>query len=112
MVYSNYVKQRILHLRRTGRSYSQIADHLASEGHYVTKPRISYFLKTYKDTASIVRKPGLGGRARKAELSLTSLIPRSRRTTKYHFLICSHSWNRRSISYYHSPLEGRARLDD
>ena len=38
MVYSNYVKQRILHLRRTGKSYSQIADHLASEGHYVTKP--------------------------------------------------------------------------
>ena len=106
MVYSNYVKQRILHLRRTGRSYSQIADHLASEGHYVTKPRISYFLKTYKDTANIGRKD------KKSRALLDFIDSQIEKDDEYHFLICSHSWNRRCISYYHSPLEGRARLDD
>ena len=70
MVYSNYVKQRILHLRRTGKSYSQIADHLASEGHYVTEPGISYFLKTYKETGSIARKPGSGGKGKKSRALL------------------------------------------
>ena len=70
MVYSNYVKQRILHLRRTGKSYSQIADHLATEGHYVTKPGISYFLKTYKETGSIARKPGSGGKRKKSRALL------------------------------------------
>ena len=70
MVYSNYVEQRILHLRRNSKSQSQIADLLASEGYYVTKPEISYFLKTYKVTGSIARKAGLGGKHKKSRALL------------------------------------------
>ena len=104
MVYSNYVKQRILHLRRTGKSYSKIADHLASEGHNVTKPGISYFLKTYKETGSIARKLGSGGKRKKSRALLDFIDSQIEKDNKYHFSICSRSWNRRELKYQLLPF--------
>ena len=37
MVYSGYTKQRILYLRRMGKTYTQIVASLGKEGHSVTK---------------------------------------------------------------------------
>lgn len=62
MAYSNYVKQRILGLRRCGKSLSKIAETLAAEGHYVTRAGIGGFLKTFQETGSAVRRPGTGGK--------------------------------------------------
>ena len=54
------MKQRILYLNRVGKSYSRIVNQLASENHHVMKPRISYFLKKFKDTGTITRKAETG----------------------------------------------------
>ena len=70
MVYSGYTKQRILYLRRMGKTYTQIVASLGKEGHSVTKAGISYFLKTYKKTGSIPRQPGSGGKEKKTEAVL------------------------------------------
>ena len=70
MVYSNYVKQRILYLSRTGKTYSPIVDILALEGRRVTKPGICYFLKKFKATGSITRKPGTGRKPTKTRALL------------------------------------------
>ena len=45
MVYSDYVKQRILFYRRSGKSHQEIALCLAEEGHTATKVGIGKFLK-------------------------------------------------------------------
>ena len=62
MVYSTYVKQRILFYRRSGKSYADIVRRLSIEGHRVTKSGICNFLKNYKQrgTEGKARKPGTG----------------------------------------------------
>ena len=49
MVYSSYIKQRILYFHCSGRSYSDIVRKFLLEGHHVTKSGISYFLKVAKE---------------------------------------------------------------
>lgn len=65
MVYSNYVKQRILYFKWLGKSYRKIVEILASEGHVVSKSGIQDFLKKVEQTGSIRRKPGSGGQSKK-----------------------------------------------
>ena len=60
MVYSTYVKQRILALRREGLSYGKIAKALQEEGHSVTKSGVHQFAKSYDDRGTISRKTGSG----------------------------------------------------
>ena len=43
---------------------------LASEGHHVTKPGISYFLKKFKDMGTITRKAGTGRKPTKTRTVL------------------------------------------
>ena len=58
MVYSSYVKQRILLFRRE--SFQKIAEDLAKEGHIVSKSGVTLFFKKYAKEGSIGRKPGSG----------------------------------------------------
>ena len=60
MVYSSYVKQRILLFRREGKSFRKIAGDLAKEGHVVSKSGVALFFKKYAKEGSIGRKPGSG----------------------------------------------------
>ena len=60
MVYSDYVKQRILVYYRSKKSCAQIARCLTEEGYSVTKVGVLKFLRRYKETGSISRKPGTG----------------------------------------------------
>ena len=60
MVYSDYIKQRILFYRRSGKSYQKIVLSLAEEGHAVTKAGVGKFLRHYKETGTIARAPGSG----------------------------------------------------
>ena len=60
MVYSDYVKQRILVYYRSKKSCAQIARCLTEEGYSVTKVGLLKFLRRYKETGSISRKPGTG----------------------------------------------------
>ena len=64
------MKQRILYLHRVGRSFSQIVNQLVSEGNHVRKPRISYFLKKFKDTGTITSKAGSGRKPTKTHTVL------------------------------------------
>ena len=70
MVYSSYVKQRILFLKCKGKTYRQIIDILNDEGHSVTKSDISGFLKRHEECGSILRKPGTGKASKKNEAIL------------------------------------------
>ena len=55
MVYSSYVKQRILLFRREGKSFRKIAEDLAKEGHVVSKSGVALFFKKYAKEGSIGR---------------------------------------------------------
>ena len=59
MVYSDYVKQRILVYYRCKKNCAEIAWCLAEEGYSVTKVGIAKFLRRYKETGSISCKPGM-----------------------------------------------------
>ena len=60
MVYSDYVKQRILFYRRLGKSYGSITHCLAKEGYVTTKAGVYKFVRRYEETATISRRPGSG----------------------------------------------------
>lgn len=60
MVYSQYKKQRALHLYREGIKPPTITKMLGREGLKVSKSGVLKFLKRYKETGSISRKPGSG----------------------------------------------------
>ena len=60
MVYSGYVKQRILLYRWSGKSFVQITCCLAEEGHGTTKIGICKFIHRYEETGMISRTPGRG----------------------------------------------------
>lgn len=61
MVLSNYTKQRILSLYWKGFRVSAIGEHLVLEdGIYVSKQGIRLFLKRFKTSGTIARKPGSG----------------------------------------------------
>ena len=64
-MYSSYIKQRILFLKRKGKTYRQIIEILNDEGHSVTKAGISSFLKRYEEREGILRKPGTGKASKK-----------------------------------------------
>ena len=59
MVYSDYVKQRILFYCCLGKSYSDIADCLSEEGHKASKMGVYKFFKLYQKTGTILRRPGV-----------------------------------------------------
>lgn len=60
MVYSLYKKQRILYYSMMGYKSTTIRDLLAKEGMRASKWGIIKFLKRYKETGTITRKPGSG----------------------------------------------------
>ena len=60
MVYSDYVKQRILFYHRLGKSYADISLYLSEEGHKASKMGVYKFLKWYQETGTISRRPGSG----------------------------------------------------
>ena len=60
MVYSDYVKQRILVYYRFKKNCSQIVRCLAEEGHTVSKAGVLKFLRRYRETGTIARTPGTG----------------------------------------------------
>ena len=60
MVYSDYVKQRILFYRWLGKSFVQITRCLAEEGHATTKVGVCQFIRRYEETGMISCTPGSG----------------------------------------------------
>ena len=60
MVYSDYVKQRILFYYRSKKNSLQIVRCLVEEGHTVSKAGVLKFLRRYRQTGTITRAPGSG----------------------------------------------------
>ena len=60
MVFSDYVKQRILYHYFTGRKAPTIARLLQEEQLKASRVGIAKFLKHYRDTGAKARKPGSG----------------------------------------------------
>ena len=58
MVHSDYIKQRILFCRRSGKSYEGIVQSLAEEGHATSKAGVYKFIQCYEATGTIARVPG------------------------------------------------------
>ena len=58
IVCSDYVKQRILFYRHSGKSLQQIVQSLAEEGNIATKASVAKFLRYYDETGMITRTPG------------------------------------------------------
>ena len=58
MVFSDYVKQRILYCQQLRKNYEGIARCLSEEGHKVTKVGVYKFLKRFKESETIERNPG------------------------------------------------------
>ena len=57
MVFSEYVKQRILYYRRSVKNYAEIVRCLSEEGHKATKVGVYKFLGRYNKTGTISRNP-------------------------------------------------------
>ena len=64
MIYSDYVKQRILFYHCSGKSLQQIVRSLAEEGHIATKASLARFLRYYDETRMIVHAPGSGQKSK------------------------------------------------
>ena len=60
MVYSDYIKQRILFCCPSGKSLQQIVRSLEEEGHVTTKAGMTKFLRCYDEAGTIVHAPGRG----------------------------------------------------
>ena len=73
MVFSDYVKQRILRYRRLRKNYEGIAHCLSEEGHKVTKVGVYKFLKRFEESGTIARNPG-SGKASKMTSSAKQII--------------------------------------
>ena len=52
MVFSEYVKQRILYYRRPGKNYAEIVRCLSEEGHKATKVGVYKFLRRCEETGT------------------------------------------------------------
>ena len=59
MVYSDYIKQRILFYRCSGKSYEGFVQSLAEEGHATSKVGIYKFIQRYEATGTIARVPDI-----------------------------------------------------
>ena len=64
MVYSDYVKLRILFYRRSGKSLQEIIRSLAEEGHVATKAGVAKFISRYNETGTITCAPGGGQKSK------------------------------------------------
>ena len=73
MVFSDYVKQRILRYRRLRKNYEGIAHCLSEEGHKVTKVGVYKFLKRFEESGTIAHNPG-SGKASKMTSSAKQII--------------------------------------
>ena len=73
MVYSEYVKQRILFYHRSKKNCAEIVRCLAREGHSATQAGVYKFLQRYKATGTIARAPG-SARASKINDEIRNLI--------------------------------------
>ena len=61
MVFSDYTKQRILSFHWKGSKVSEIVEYLVLEDHIrVSKHGIRSFIRRYKESGTIARKPGSG----------------------------------------------------
>ena len=60
MVFSCYMKQRILYLRLQGHNPPTICTILLSEGMVASRRGIAKFLKRYEESSTIARRPGSG----------------------------------------------------
>ena len=60
MVFSDYVKERILFYHRSKKNSAQIVRCLAEEGHTASKVGVMKFLRRYRETGTIARVPGTG----------------------------------------------------
>jgi hypothetical protein len=56
MVYSSYIKQRILQYTSNGQKPKAIVIHLQTEGINVSRSGVDYFLKGYRERGTIGRK--------------------------------------------------------
>ena len=73
MVYSDYVKQRILFYHRSGKKYAGISHCLSEEGDKISKAGVFKFLRHYLNSGKIAREPGTG-QASKATPTIHHLI--------------------------------------
>ena len=73
IVYSDYVKQRILFYRQLGMSFIQIIHCLAEEGHATMKIGVCKFIRCYEETRMISHTPG-GGKASKFTADTKKII--------------------------------------
>ena len=60
MVFSDYVKQRILFYHRSRKSFADIVCCLTKEGYRVSKSGVFKFIRRYKESSTIARAPGTG----------------------------------------------------
>lgn len=67
MVYSLYVRQRILCLRRLGKDCKDIVSTFESEGHRVSKSGVNKFIKRHRETGTLTRQPGTGAASKFTE---------------------------------------------
>lgn len=73
MVYSDYVKQRILFYHRAKKNCAAIARCLEEEGHPVSRVGVLKFLRRFKESGTIARAPGTG-RTSKVTADIRKLI--------------------------------------
>lgn len=60
LVYSDYVKQKILFYRRLGKSNVDTSLCLSEEGHKASKMGVYKFLKQYHEIGTLLHRPGSG----------------------------------------------------
>ena len=85
-MYITYVKQRILYFERMGHKAPTICRFLRKEGVKTSRVGIHKFLQKYRETKSIVRRPGSGRRPNPAASNLRRIV-----------YLCTHPPNRSRI---------------
>ena len=73
MVYSDYVKQRILFYHRSKKNGAEIVRNLAEEGYNASKVDVYKFIRRYKESGTIAREPG-SGQTSKVNAEIRKLI--------------------------------------
>ena len=73
MVYSDYVKQRVLFYHRSKKNGTEIVRSLAEEGYNASKVGVYKFLRRYKESGTIARAPG-SGQTSKVNAEIRKLI--------------------------------------
>ena len=64
MVYSGYIKQRILFYHHSGKTLQQVMRRLAEERHVATKAGVAKLLRCYNETGMIARAPVSGQKSK------------------------------------------------